>query len=625
MKQIPQKLRPLQIVRFLVLPLVSTLILSLTACEPKTPGDPKSNKAPTVRITVAPDTNAIHDHYLSPTPMFRVQWFGSDEDGYVTGYYLQVDDGPTAFTTRGDSAIAFISSDPDTTDTTHVRTLPASHTIKVWSVDNEGLRSNPAERQFRAVNGIPRINSLAAPFASGATTGRGIAFSVDASDTNYSGLWYRLWVNGQPVTNWIEQSKFQFCKVGDAVIVGSIDAGETVVVDHLLLGLGSNTIEVRARDWGNAVSEPVLRTFTVSDTFRPAISRINSTYGSARYYPDGSIFHSPNTTTHFEINGSAVTYYGSIQGYRYRFLREGQSDVPWSSWGGGSVDIEDLAPGNYRFEAICRDYTGAESSPSTYSLTIVQADFSGRKMAIVDETRDGNGSLGSPDDRQVDRFYRNILGGDSSRADTIWTSDDGWAVTEFDYVTHRVGETKYISPKDLFDKRIVIWHAEDKTVKDLKDNAENRRVLGEYLDRGGRLILTGWDVVGNFTDVDSAAFPAGFASRYLRIRYARRANDRIFVEATGFGDYPTITLDRDKIPARWTGVDFCWALEAAHRTDTLAVWSAGTTPAGKAAGVLNNSPVNVWRTATFGFPLYFMRDAEAGPFLRRVITALDAG
>ena len=143
-------------------PLFVALLL-LWGCETTDPGSPSANQAPETWIVVAPLDDALHDHYISPSVMFHVQWFGHDEDGQVVGYYIQIDDGPEAWTTRGDSAIAFEASTPDPNNPG--QTQYAAHTIKVASIDNEGLRDpEPATRTFAAMNDIPEITAFVADF-----------------------------------------------------------------------------------------------------------------------------------------------------------------------------------------------------------------------------------------------------------------------------------------------------------------------------------------------------------------------------------------------------------------------------------------------------------------------------
>lgn len=592
-----------------------TGIIGFIGCEPKEPGTPIGNQPPVVRISVAPldtsrDPNNIEDHFLASEPIFRLQWFGSDPDGEVIGYYLQVDAGERVWTRRGDTTLALTADQPD--PTRPGQTLPATHTIRVWAVDNEGLESSPAVRTFKVVNSIPRIERLEASFPESASVGQGISFSVDWSDPNPSGIQVLVKVDTIVVADWVNQTSFRFADLSDPTLTSSLDPLQVKVIDKNVLTPGYHIITVKIRDWGLAESDPVTRSVLITPDQRPTMTAISFSYGGLTAYPDGSVFYLGSAVCQFTMTGSASHYFGSIQGYQYRVITALDSNPNWSDWGGNSVELRGLAAGEYAFQARCRDYAGNVSDPMEYRFRIVEADFSEKRMVVVDETRDGNGRPGSPNDEQVDQFYRAILGYDTAS----WRNAEGWSFSEVDYAA----QGGYVSPLNIARARILLWHGDDRASLEIKSNTQNQRLLREYLDRGGILILSGWDVMGNFTDADSAVFTSGFVARYLRIAGASRKNDRVFIGARWGTD--SLQLDRDKIPGAWTGLDRCWAIYPAHRSEIKAVWYEGTPLAGASAVVLNKSPVNPWRTLTFGFPLYFTREDQATRFIRTLINEL---
>jgi len=599
---------------------LGALLPMMWGCEPSTPGQLIPNTPPETRIVVAPMPNASHDHYIAPEVIFRVQWFGHDDDGLVAGYWLGVD-GDSVWTTRGDSAIAFASSQPDPSNPG--KTIPASHTIRVTAVDDAGAADpTPAIRTFLAVNSIPTISEFVSDFGDEARVGAGISFSIAYNDSNPSGAFFKLWIDGQAVNDWDNRSAFQFCKTSDPTILNSVDSGAVKPLDVSLLPAGNHILTLRVMDWGGAVSDSIARPITVIDTLKPTLTSLTSTYSGLDYYPDGSVFFASNAMTHFATEASAAAYYGSIHSYRFRLI--GLTDsTDWSPWGAATKDTLNLPPGAYRVEAEGRDWTGTISDPMRYEMRIVEPTFAstaGTKIILVDETRDGNGRPGSPNDWQSDSTWRAILGYDT----TSWTTTQGWNVTELDYVSHRVEGVNYVSPLDLFDKQVVIWHADDKATFDLDVGAFNKRALGEYLDRGGRLLLCGWDVGANFTTSDSASFSASsFVGKYLRLTGGKRSNDKNFGQATGAGGYPAIAIDPTKIPANWSGMmDKCWTLTPSHRSEAIALWS-GVPFDGMPAAIKNFSPLNSWRTITCGFPIYFL-DTASGAFVRKAVEELAA-
>ena len=64
-------------------------------------------------------------------------------------------------------------------------------------------------------------------------------------------------------------------------------------------------------------------------------------------------------------------------------------------------------------------------------------------IAVIDETKDGNGSVGNPNDAQVDDFYRRALVGFNN-------------ITEIDYKTTPVNTLN-----DFGIYNTIIWHTDD--------------------------------------------------------------------------------------------------------------------------------------------------------------------
>ncbi len=605
------------------------LILVLGSCEPSDPGSPAANQSPTTRIVVAPLQNSVHDHYVSPSSMFWVQWYGHDVDGQVNGFYLKVDDGPEVFTTKGDSAITFNSPDPG---------HPTQHTLTVSAIDNEGLRDqNPPTRTFSATNRAPEIDAFNASFPDSAQVGSGISFDVEWSDPNTSGAFLRVLIDGEPVCGWSERTHFQFCNTGDASILTQLDTFTVTTISSSTLTPGEHDLSVEVIDWGGARGEPYTRHITVLAGQYPDLTSIKSKYGSTDYYPDGSTFYTVNVTTSFEMVGTASGYFGTVHSYQYRYhfrsLPESPADTvwgdwtTWSAWIAAEFDVFNLAPGEYQFEAVCRDWTGAQSEVNSFDISILIPNFSAKTLLVVDETRDGNGRPGSPNDEQCDDFYRYILDYDTASMVT----STGWQVTELDFATTRPpNNARFVSARDVFNQRVIVWHGDDKSEVLL---GENTTILGEYLERGGRLILSGQDILGAFSTNDVAEFVSGFPYKYLRVGGGSRSTERntdggfiAMIGDPGLGWVDTLAIDPDKISSRWNGIDGCWALAPRHRTIEIGYWH-GFIPATEwesgCVCVANFDDVNVWRTITLGFPLYFMDNDQSRTFMTTALSALD--
>lgn len=617
------------------------VLMLLWGCEPNEPGSPLANQPPTTRIVVAPlmaDTSYVYnidstavidtiivehhpDHYASTSPMFHVQWFGNDPDGTVEGYYVSVDGGTEVWTTRGDSLISFQSSTPDPNDPTR---MLAVHTLRVAAADNEGLKDpTPATQTFESINYPPEITDFVATFPEGANVGAGIAFSVEASDPNPSGLLFQLLVDTAVVAPWDTRGSWQFCKTGDATILDAINQGTTQAVDIARLPTGPHTLKVEVADLGGATATPESRVIVVVAAVAPIMSAISSTYGAADYYDDGSIFYRAGTTTSFTMSGDAGTYFGGVANFQFRYRTRAIPETPadtvwsnwgaWSAWGGASFTMDDLPVGQYEFEAKCRDFTGTESEALSYQASIVEPEFDQQTLLLVDKTVDGNGRPGSPNDAQVDDFYRAVTAGLT-----------GWEdIKEVDY--RAVG---YLSPLQLYDRRVVIFYTDDQSGIDLTD--ATLTILGEYLDLGGRMLFSGWDLINAFTPdtASTQSFNKGFVFKYLRCTTASRNNNKDFTGFTGVTNYgyADVEIDHAKLPGSWVGLAKCWKLTPAWRADGIGLWSS----AGHIAGfegencvVRNISPVNAWRTITLGFPLYFMNQDQAKVFMEKAIADLN--
>ncbi len=604
----------------LISPLLLVLVI-LWGCEPDDPGWPLANRAPDTRITVAPLDSAEHDHYVSPSVMFHVQWFGHDPDGLVAGFWIQIDNAAEVWTTKGDSAIAFEALRPDPNDPARMLGV---HTIKVTAEDNYGLRDpSPAMRSISAINYPPVLDRIVADFPDSAETGPGIGFKVEWSDPNVSGVLFRLSINGLPVSGWDARSQYQFYDASDEDILASIEEGEVLPIDIAFLTIGEmNTFSVEVKDLGGAISEPVERHAVVVDTVYPVLTEFSAMYGTTQFFRDGSIFYRDNRSTTLTMGGSAADYYGAVQSYRYRRCGRAIGDTTWSEWGDwsewgeSSAEFTNLPLGEYKFEAQCRDFAGTLGDTLDYKLSIVEPGFDQMNILIVDETKDGNGNPGSPDDPQCDGFYTNI---------TAWMETEGWTISNINYATHKVRDTSYVSPLDVFDKRIIIWHGDDRSQLLLGDNLT---LLGQYLDAGGKLILSGQNVLSAPTDEDSILLKNDFTYDYLRIGGGQLNDEKQFIGMTGNADIgcPDVAYDPAKIPANWDGVNYTWVMTPEHRTEAAAYWHGNPDTTSFEGGVcclLNFSPVNPWRTIVLGFPLYFTMEDQAAVFMRWLIEQIE--
>lgn len=242
-----------------------------------------------------------------------------------------------------------------------------------------------------------------------------------------------------------------------------------------------------------------------------------------------------------------------------------------------------------------------------YTLRIMESALSDT-IVIVDETRNGNGVPGSPSDAQVDSFYHSLV--------------TGYPYRDHDYTTNQ-----FVSPYNLRNAGLLIWHADDRSELRL---SQNIRVLGEFLDRGGRLILSGWDLMAPFSiQADSANFSTtSFAYRYLHAISARRipAGSNTGRGFAGDSGFPSVLMDSTKLPPNWHGaMDRLWTFVPRDTTEiigTLQVTNSGQNPLeGRPAAYLYDG---AFRLAVFGVPLYFGITQEVQALMNILLPIMTA-
>jgi len=224
-------------------------------------------------------------------------------------------------------------------------------------------------------------------------------------------------------------------------------------------------------------------------------------------------------------------------------------------------------------------------------------------VLLVDETRDGSGQPGSPDDAQQDAFYHALLHG-------------------FRYTDWDVAELGVPLAGDVGPYSTVFWHA-DEYGQQLADEAVAG--LANLLSHGGRLFLTGWKPVAGMMGSSSYPFdftPGQFPQDYVRIDRAEQSALVDFTGATGSHGYPDLELDSTKILGAMHGrLPYIDALLPGSADTILSFNSfSGDTFAGKPVGVCwLGGPC---RTVMLGFPLYFCRDSSARALARKALEDL---
>jgi hypothetical protein len=224
-------------------------------------------------------------------------------------------------------------------------------------------------------------------------------------------------------------------------------------------------------------------------------------------------------------------------------------------------------------------------------------------ILLVDETRDGNGQRGSPNDAQQDAFYHALLRGTS--------------YSDRDVATESVPQAGEIGPYST-----IVWHADDYTQQRLHPAVPG---LANYLRYGGRLWLVGWKPTLGL--MGSGTYPFVFSAgqmpyEELHLDAASQCPSNNFIGATGKSGYPDITIDSMKLFSSFHGqlpyADVLYPRDA----DTVLTFNAalGDSFQGKPVGVRwLNGP---GKAVCFGFPLYYTVESEAFVLARKVLDDL---
>jgi hypothetical protein len=226
-------------------------------------------------------------------------------------------------------------------------------------------------------------------------------------------------------------------------------------------------------------------------------------------------------------------------------------------------------------------------------------------ILLVDETRNGTGVRGSPNDAQKDAFYHHLLQGSRYQ---------DWDVTQ-----QGVPLAGEIGPYST-----IIWHADD-----YQDQRVYSALAGltNYLSNGGRLWMVGWKPIFGLMN-RLGSYPYTFSSGQfpydcLHLSRSAESQNQDFIGVTGLLGYPNISTDSLKIYAVWQGrmpwIDTAFPRDA-ETVLTFNSASGDTAFQGKSVGVRWLS--GPYRVVFFGFPFYFMKDSEARQVAIKVLQDL---
>jgi len=143
-----------------------------------------------------------------------------------------------------------------------------------------------------------------------------------------------------------------------------------------------------------------------------------------------------------------------------------------------------------------------------------------------------------------------------------------------------------------------------------------------YIRYGGKMIITGRDIVSNMLgradlDLDST----DLFYRIFGLRGGIKSMASEFSGAAATDGWPTLSLDRGKIPENWTGISYCWSVDGPnsfYRFQSSVQSEFHDRPCAVFNRIDNGGSVIV-----FGFPLYFMQDDSAHSCVQMALKRLE--
>lgn len=202
-------------------------------------------------------------------------------------------------------------------------------------------------------------------------------------------------------------------------------------------------------------------------------------------------------------------------------------------------------------------------------------------ILVVDETKDGNGSPGNPDDATVDEFY------------AIGLDEDFVA---YDYALQGKPDLELLSQYSA-----ILWHDDDLSEKNIEASLND---LGCYLLAGGKLIVSGWKTADYF--------PVTFNQSFGQAGSSQLVSEWEMI-GTYSADYADLNVDPDKLNPAFQGtLPYAVTFQTANYPAYFFSGTEGSSHQGDICAVKNENFV------LLGFPLYFFQDEGAANFLQQV-------
>jgi hypothetical protein len=586
-------------IAFLVAPAV---LVGCGLVEPKST-DPEANQAPNTILTTSP-LEGTATTYLAP-----IAWRGEDSDGIVLGFNVELD-GEEWYTTAAGSLFTF-SSASGTGDS-----LSEAHTLTVAAVDDDGaVDGSPPSVSFTSWTYLPE--TFVAGVDSGAEVGPAVSFDLSAVDPDDYIFTYSYGIDG----DWIDEDNDgepDWFGPSDGVYQAVFADPEIVAGAHPPLTPGLHTFSVKARDRALGIDfSPASLDFTVLDGTEPETWVVGGTVGGEAMAIDGSIYSDPSGLNRVEITvgGDASAYTGTVARYSYSF--DGGDYSPWVQ--STLVLLTGVQAGAHTLMVRAQDTAGnVDSTPAQLDLQLLLPDLTD-DLAVVHETRDGRGVVGSPTAQEVDDFYQNAMGAVP------------FTVVYWDTL-------RQVTPAQAGNASTILWHSDD---YDSSYISTGEAFLAQYLDAGEvyglaekpKLLLSGFNLLASFVPTfvttDTMTFADGdFVYDYWGIEsaFSTYNGGELYTAVAAQEGYPDLPVDGSKLSPLWRGhLRYIWLLDPLDDEDvlyTLASEDGTSAYEGLPCAILHRGDYANYLILTF--PLFFMDETAVGQFLEKALGDLDS-
>lgn len=295
--------------------------------------------------------------------------------------------------------------------------------------------------------------------------------------------------------------------------------------------LNQQIVQVRSMDNDSAVDPiPAVKKLFTPETVIPETEIVSPPNNSQLFYQDGVSDWWKGIEINFtatDEDGEVVSYGWSLDGSSYTWTTDTSITLTPSMF---SNDIE----GRHDFKVISKDNTNLiDSAGASIRFNLIKAIFN-KNILIIDDTQEGQfPSSADFDDHQVDSMYSEIFSPDTS----IDYADNG------------------MPGKDVLgDYKLLIWHSDNPLAQGPHNLVDNTEDIRDYLESGGDIIVTGWQVLKSFAyeqDFPMTFEDTTFVGKYLHIREVNSSAyyPGDFYSANGLNDIPSVSVNTNLVPS----------------------------------------------------------------------------